>query len=151
MLRPSASARRRQSPLLRPGHARCIGHRGGVKPGTGTGHLTDAVRFRTGPRWAPMRRGESGQAIVEAAFVLPAMIFLILCAIQLTQIQQARLLTEYAAFNAARAGIVHNGDPDPMHDAALLSVLPSTHRTDSFTELGKALALFKTRDVILSR
>ncbi|MFL5418918.1 MAG: TadE/TadG family type IV pilus assembly protein, partial [Myxococcales bacterium] len=90
-----------------------------------------------------MRRGESGQAIVEAAFVLPAMIFLILCAIQLTQIQQARLLTDYAAFNAARAGIVHNGDngssdgfsDGPMYDAAALSLAPSLGRSDSFTEV----------------
>ena len=97
-----------------------------------------------------MRRGESGQAIVEAAFVLPAMIFLILCAIQLAQIQQARLLAEYAAFNAARAGIVHSGDPDVMHDAALLSVLPSTGRTDDFTNLGETLVKLKLRDKILS-
>ena len=40
--------------------------------------------------------------------MLPAMIFLILCILQLTLLQQARVMTEYAAFNAARAGIVHN-------------------------------------------
>src|SRR5205814_9199466 len=97
-----------------------------------------------------MRRGESGQAIVEAAFVLPAMIFLILCAIQLAQIQQARLLAEYAAFNAARAGIVHSGDPEVMHRAALLSVLPSAGRTDSFDNLGKTFVALKLRDTILS-
>ena len=108
--------------------------------------------------YGPMGRGESGQAIVEAAFVLPAMIFLILCAIQLTQIQQARLLTEYAAFNAARAGIVHNGDngtsdgfgDGPMYDAAVLSILPSLGRTDSFTEMGKRLVPFKLLDNVLA-
>src|SRR4051812_1237808 len=105
----------------------------------------------------PMRKGESGQAIVEAAFVLPAMIFLILCAIQLTQIQQARLLTDYAAFNAARAGIVHNGDngdsdgfsDGPMYDAAVLSIVPSLGRSDSFTEVAKRVAPFKVVDTIL--
>jgi hypothetical protein len=96
-----------------------------------------------------MRRGESGQAIVEAALVLPAMLFLILCAVQLAQIQQARLLAEYAAFNAARAGIVHSGDPHVMHDAALLSVVPSTGRTDAFDDLAKTLVKLKTRDVFL--
>src|SRR3954466_11583767 len=90
-----------------------------------------------------MRQGESGQAIVEAAFVLPAMIFLILCAIQLAQIQQARLLAEYAAFNAARAGIVHSGDPEVMHDAARLSLLPAPGRTDNFENLGKTLLKLK--------
>ncbi|MFL5278669.1 MAG: TadE/TadG family type IV pilus assembly protein [Myxococcales bacterium] len=104
-----------------------------------------------------MRRGESGQAIVEAAFVLPAMIFLILCAIQLTQIQQARLLTDYAAFNAARAGIVHNGDngdsdgfsDGPMYDAAALSLAPSLGRSDSFTEVAKRVAAVKLLDAAL--
>src|SRR3954466_13804470 len=104
-----------------------------------------------------MRRGESGQAIVEAAFVLPAMIFLILCAIQLTQIQQARLLTDYAAFNAARAGIVQNGangDSDgfsdgPMYDAAALSLAPSLGRSDSFTEVAKRVAAVKLLDTAL--
>jgi hypothetical protein len=123
--------------------------RGRVKRAFETGHLTDAARFRADPRWLAMRRGESGQAIVEAAFVLPAMVFLILCAIQLAQIQQARLLAEYAAFNAARAGIVHSGDPVVMHDAALLSVSPSAGRTDNFTSLSETLVKLKARDAIL--
>src|SRR4051812_25888352 len=96
-----------------------------------------------------MRRGESGQAIVEAALVLPAMLFLILCAIQLAQMQQARLLAEYAAFNAARAGIVHSGDPQVMHDAALISVVPSAGRTDAFDDLAKTLVKLKARDAFL--
>ena len=83
---------------------------------------------------------------MEAALVLPAMLFLILCAIQLAQIQQARLLAEYAAFNAARAGIVHSGDPKPMERAALLSVLPSTARTDDFTRIAKAFAILEAKN-----
>ena len=97
-----------------------------------------------------MIREESGQAIVEAAFVLPAMIFLILCAIQLAQIQQARILAEYAAFNAARAGIVHNGDPEVMRSAALLSVLPSAGRTDNLEKVGETFVALKAKDALLS-
>src|SRR5438445_167977 len=60
---------------------------------------------------APMRgSGESGGAAVEAAIILPAMLVLLLCAIQIAQLQQARVMAEYAAFNAARAGIVQNGN-----------------------------------------
>jgi len=88
---------------------------------------------------------------VEAALVLPAMIFLILCAIQLTQIQQARLLAEYAAFNAARAGIVHSGDPEPMEKAALLSVVPSAGRTDDFTALAKTLVALEAKNAVLKK
>jgi hypothetical protein len=102
-------------------------------------------------------QGESGQAVVEAAIVLPAVIFLLLCTIQLTQLQQARIMVEYAAFAAARAGIVMNGNngsskgvsDGPMHDAAVLAVLPTFGRADSFAELGKTLVRFKAQDAIL--
>jgi len=86
--------------------------------------------------------GEGGQAMVEAAFVLPLTVALILCTIQITQLQQARVLVEYAAFNAARAGIVQNGNrgrggtAGPMHDAAALSLLPAYGRTDGIGALG---------------
>jgi len=53
---------------------------------------------------------EDGQAIAEAAIVLPGMVFLLLAAVQLTQLQQARILADSAAFAAARTGIVMNGE-----------------------------------------
>src|SRR3954469_16267275 len=54
MLRPAAFGLRpsQAKPAPPPGHARCMGSGARVKRGTGAGHLTDAVRFRTGPRWA---------------------------------------------------------------------------------------------------
>jgi len=51
-----------------------------------------------------MGRSEDGQAIAEAAIVLPGMVFLLLAAVQLTQLQQARILADSAAFAAARTG-----------------------------------------------
>jgi TadE-like protein len=92
---------------------------------------------------------EDGQAVVEAALVLPAMIFLLLLTIQLTQLQRARILADYAAFAAARTGIVYDGDPDKMKDAATLAILPSYGRTDGFIEIGKTLARFKASETIL--
>jgi hypothetical protein len=93
---------------------------------------------------------------VEAAFILPAMIFLLLLTIQLTQLQQARIMVEYAAFSAARTGIVQNGNngttngfDGPMHDAAVLAVLPTFGRTDSITNLLAARARFTAEDLIL--
>lgn len=100
-------------------------------------------------------RGESGQAVVEAAIVLPLCVVLILCAIQIAQVQQARVLLEYAAFNAARAGVVHDaengasGTSGPMHDAAALSLLPSFGRTDGFAALTRTWALFRAREEAL--
>ncbi len=93
---------------------------------------------------------EDGQAVVEAALVLPAMIFLLLLTIQLTQLQRARILADYAAFAAARTGIVYNGDPDKMKDAAMLAILPSYGRTDGFIEIGKTLARFKVAEAALT-
>jgi hypothetical protein len=83
-----------------------------------------------GPGLAPRlrrarRRGESGQALVESAIVMPLLVFIILGVIQLSMIQHARIMTEYAAFNAARAGIVWNGDPWVMENAAIISLLPT--------------------------
>ena len=103
-----------------------------------------------------MRTGEQGQALVEAAFILPAMIFLLLLTIQLTQLQQARIMVEYAAFSAARTGIVQNGNnggtngfDGPMHDAAVLAILPTFGRTDSLTNLLAARVRFAAEDAVL--
>jgi len=63
--------------------------------------------------------------MVEAAIVMPLMVFVILGIVQLTMIQHARIMTEYAAFNAARAGIVWNGDPWVMENAAIISLMPT--------------------------
>lgn len=70
-------------------------------------------------------QGESGQAAVEAAIVLPLFVAILLGVIQLTLVHQARLLTEYAAYQAARAGVVWNGDPRKMKDAAIFVLAPT--------------------------
>src|SRR4051794_17872558 len=96
-----------------------------------------------------MLRGEQGQAIVEAAFVLPSMVFLLLVAIQLTQLQRARLLADAAAFAAARAGIVMNGDRERMREAAMLALLPAVGRTDSVSAAARTLVRFKVENELL--
>ncbi len=82
---------------------------------------------------------QRGQVIVEQAIILPVMVFLILGIVQLAMIQHARICTEYAAFNAARAGIVYNGDPDMMERAAFLSLMPTYGRSDNWSAVGKTL------------
>ncbi len=90
--------------------------------------------------------GEAGQAAVEAALVLPLMLFLLLGLLQLTLMQQARLLTEYAAFSAARAGIVWNGSSERMHDAARVALLPTFGRVDSMERFGATWARAAAQD-----
>lgn len=59
---------------------------------------------------------------MEAAIVLPLVLFLLLGAVQLHLLLQARVLASYAAYRAARAGALHGVDGRAM-DAAALSVL----------------------------
>jgi hypothetical protein len=59
------------------------------------------------------------------------MLFLIMCTLQLIMLQHARVMTEYAAFAAARVGIVRNANPALMRNAAFVALLPTMRRSDS--------------------
>lgn len=80
---------------------------------------------------------ESGQATVEAALVTPVWLLLTFGAIQLALMQQGRLMTEYAAYSAARSGVVWSGNNERMRDAALLVLLPTIGPTGTMEELGR--------------
>ncbi|GEN05739.1 TadE-like protein [Myxococcus fulvus] len=69
--------------------------------------------------------GQSGQAAVETAIVVPMMVFMVLGIIQLGMVHNARLMTEYGAYRAVRAGIVNHGDCTLMEKAALAALLPT--------------------------
>lgn len=97
----------------------------------------------------PVKSRESGQAAVESALVLPLMVFMCLGIIQLTMMQHARMMTEYAAFSAARTGVVWNGSNERMKDAAIIALLPTMGRTDSLIELGKTWAIAQIYDEAL--
>lgn len=72
---------------------------------------------------------------------MPLLVFLTLGLVQLTAVEQAKLMTEYAAYQAARAGIVWSGNNERMRNAALVALLPTLdHRTDSVPEMASALA-----------
>lgn len=83
-----------------------------------------------------MRHGTRGQVLVETAIVMPVMIFVVLGALQVMLLQHARVMAEYAAFSAARAGIVHNANWNVMRNAALVAALPIYGRTDTLTHFG---------------
>src|SRR5258708_31416005 len=76
-----------------------------------------------------------GVAALETAIALPVLIALALGLIQLTLLAHAKLMVEYAAFSAARAGIVWNGNNERMRDAALVALLPMHGRTDDLAHL----------------
>jgi hypothetical protein len=86
---------------------------------------------------------DSGQAMVESAMVIPMMTFLILAIIQLVMVQHAKVMTEYAAFNAARAGIVWNADKIIMENAAIISLLPTYEGLFKESDLGNPAQMLK--------
>ena len=97
----------------------------------------------------PPQHRQSGQVAVESALILPLMVFLCLGLIQMTLMQQAKLMTEYAAFCAARTGVVWNGNNERMHDAAIVALLPTMGRTDDLPKLAKTWAFAQLYDEAL--
>lgn len=83
---------------------------------------------------------EDGQAIAEFTLIAITFFFVLLGVIQLAMMLNAYSLVRYAAYNAARAAVVHGGDPQKMEQAArfsLLAVFPRHGRADhrrGFTE-----------------
>jgi len=67
------------------------------------------------------------QVLIETVFVVPLMLFMILGILQLAMLHQARIQTEYAAYQAARAGIVWNANHGKMMNAAFVALIPSMY------------------------
>ncbi len=70
---------------------------------------------------------ESGQAAVEAALTLPLVLFVMLGTLQLFMMFHGRIVTQLAAYRAARAGSVSHGNCNRMVSAAVLQLLPAIH------------------------
>lgn len=94
-----------------------------------------------GPQLATLRRSrrrQSGQAAVESALVLPLALFMILGSLQLFMMHQARVMAEYAAFRATRAGSVNHASCQSMNHAAIAALLPTMRDTSDASKLGEA-------------
>jgi TadE-like protein len=87
----------------------------------------------------PMK-SQSGQAAVETAIVMPLFVFLILGLLQIQLLNQARLMTKYAAYKAVRVGAIHSAKKSAMRNEALAVLLPFTGRrtSDSFFSATRA-------------
>jgi hypothetical protein len=58
-----------------------------------------------------------------------------LCLLQILLLAHAKVMLEYAAFNAARAGVVQNGSRSAMRAAATISMLPVYCQTQSLANI----------------
>ena len=76
--------------------------------------------------------------MVEAVLTLPLIVFLILGTLQLFLMLQARLLTQYAAYRAVRAGSLNRGSCRAMMHSAIVNLLPTLERTDDPKSLADA-------------
>ncbi len=72
------------------------------------------------------RRGESGQAAVETALVMPLFLFCMMGFFQIMLMHQARLVTKYAAYKAVRTGALQRNNVPMMTQSALAVVAPMT-------------------------
>lgn len=79
-----------------------------------------------------LRRSETGAALAETAITIMTFLIIILGLIQISLVINAKLLVNYAAYCAARAGIVHNGEQARMENAAALALSPLFTGSPSF-------------------
>ena len=84
------------------------------------------------------KKNQKGQVLVEAALVMPLMVFFTLGIMQMTMMQQARIMTDYAAYAAARSGVVNNADSDSMVAAANIAILPTVSKTNNLKSFASA-------------
>jgi hypothetical protein len=82
-----------------------------------------------------LRRNETGAALAETAITIMTFLVVILGIIQMTLVINAKLMVNYAAYHAARAGIVYNGDQDRMNEAAAAALAPLFTGAPSLTSL----------------
>lgn len=80
------------------------------------------------PHTMRRRIRQSGQAAVETAIVMPLFVFTVLGIVQLSLMHQARLLTKYAAYKAARSGALNRGEKEVMANAAIAVMVPMLTR-----------------------
>ncbi len=94
----------------------------------------------------------AAQAMVEFLIVLPVMLLLVMGILQFAFIYQAKTTLNYAAFETARAGSLHNADMGamqiafssymaPLYTTSFLTMNSSGNCSSSFTIAGRAARL----------
>ncbi len=88
-------------------------------------------------------RSRKGQSMVEFVIVAPTILFLILGAIQIGLIYQAKATLNLATFHAARAGALHNADKDKIKKGLIEGLSPLYTFGTSFQDQIDGYALAK--------
>ncbi len=87
-------------------------------------------RFSTHRPTAGLVGDQRAQAAIESALVTPLSLFVILGMLQMGLVQQARFLTDYAAYRGARAASTARALCDEIKTAELAALVPTLGRAD---------------------
>ena len=98
-----------------------------------------------------LRRAQRGAAIVETLIVMPVLVIVILGAIQMAMIYEAKATLNHATLQAARSGAVNNADINSIRAGLARGLLPLYSPDSSLAGLGRTLAVEVLPDVALSR
>lgn len=84
-------------------------------------------------------RRQQGQSMTEFLLVFPFIILLVFGIIQFSLLYQVRSTLNYATMLAARAGALHNGDPEKMRAALATGLAPLFATETSLTNYAQAV------------
>ena len=85
-------------------------------------------------------RRARGQSMMELLVVFPVLVMLVFGIIQFSLIYRARATLNHAAFEAARAGALHNGDSGAMRTALAVGLAPLYAGDPSASGVATAIA-----------
>ncbi len=94
--------------------------------------IAPVVAYRLFARAVPQR----GQAMIEYLIIFPALLLLVMGAIQFALIYQAKFTLNYATFMAARQGALKNAKLTPIKDGLAAGMTPLFMRTTSSPDVG---------------
>lgn len=93
------------------------------------------------PQCKAMGASDRGQAMIEAALVLPLVVFLVLGTLQLFLMLQGRQMAQYAAFWAAREGSVTQARCADMNRVAFAALMPTFTRVSGARDADERIKL----------
>lgn len=92
---------------------------------------------------APAKWDARGQAAVESAIAIPLSMFVVLGVLQMGMLQQARLITDYAAYRGTRTASVQRLDCKLMKQSEIGALVPTLGRADSLSNWEQTFSKFK--------
>jgi len=94
---------------------------------------------------------QRGQSMTEFLIILPILLFLILGALQIIFIYQAKTTLNYATYEAARAGTLENAQLEAVQNGFSRGMAPFFTRPTTDDDTKKSQAVIQARDIVKSQ